>query len=102
MRSKETRFSYNAAASTFISERIDEQPDYAQATEVFEYIIRKNRKAGFAVSKWQPLAPRCFVVKIPALKNLAFFYLSGVKGNVTFILVFAVEFAPSALEAAIQ
>ena len=94
MKNKTTRFEYSNAASSFISKRIDEDSDYSEATEVFEYIIKRHKKAGFEVAKWQPLAPRCFVVKTPRLRDLAFFYIYAVRGNSTLIFVVAVEFAP--------
>jgi len=89
-----TRFYYSTDASSFLSERIDESPDYKQATDVFEYFVSRNRNAGFIVGKWEPLSPLCFVVKLSGLKKLAFFYYYSKKSNLISISVFAIEFAP--------
>lgn len=94
MKNKETKFSYSDDATAFLSERKLEDHDYAQATEIFEYFIRKNRKAGSPVEKLQPVPPRSFPVKIPLLRDLDFYYWYTIQDNVISVHVFAIEFAP--------
>jgi len=93
MKNKTTTFQYGNSASSFISKRIDEDPNYADAPQIFEYFISRNRKAGFEVAIRQPLAPRCWIVSIPNLRDLAFFYVYGGRPPRVWVHVFAVEFA---------
>jgi hypothetical protein len=93
MKSKPARFFYTSAASSFLSERIDEKEEYTQATRVFQHIISRKRKAGVPIAKWQPLAPRCFRVKLREAIDLNFFYYFAVKTDAVLVFVFAIDFA---------
>ena len=87
MKSK-VRFDYSRQAVLFLEERIDENVAYANAINVFEDLIARYPKIGDPIDK-PPIVIRRLPIKIPKLRDLAFYYI--LKGKT--VEVFQMEFA---------
>ncbi len=85
------QFDYKPKVSEFLENRIDQDSRYAQITEIFEFLVSRDKKIGDPIDR-PPAVLRRFVVKIPKLKDIAVYYMiEGKDGNV--INVFLMEFA---------
>ena len=82
------QFDYSEQAVVFLEERIDEDDVYADAYIIFEDLISRYPKIGDPLDR-PPLVFRRVPIRIPNLRELAFYYL--IKGKR--IEVFRVEFA---------
>jgi hypothetical protein len=84
----DVQFDYSKQAVFFLEERIDENDAYADAIKVFEDLVRRYPKIGDPMDR-PPLVFRRLPIRIPNVRELAFYYV--MKGNR--IEVFRVEFA---------
>jgi hypothetical protein len=84
------RFDYTSVLGT-LEARIDEDSRYAEVVEHFEFFVSRNKTIGDPIDR-PPLVFRRFVVKIPNLRPLAFYYYIAGRGGKT-IFVFRIEFA---------
>ena len=78
-------FDYSPKSIAFLEERIDEDSAYSKATRIFEYFVRRKPKIGDPIDR-PPLVWRRFVVIIPKLKPLAFYYWIGGKMITVFLI----------------
>jgi hypothetical protein len=85
------QFDYSQQAIRFLEERIDEEDAYSDAIKIFEDLISRYPKIGDPLER-PPLVFRRVPIRIPILRELAFYYL--IKGKR--VEVFRVEFADEA------
>ncbi len=84
-------FHYLSRASAFLAERVDEDERYSQASEIFEFLIRRNGAMGDAIIS-APLVLMRVPILLGGLKSLAFWYWYAIKKEEMIIKVFKIEF----------
>jgi len=82
------QFDYSRQAVLFLEERIDEEDAYSDSIRIFEDLVSRYPKIGDPLDK-PPLVIRRLLVRIPNLRELAFYYV--IKGKR--IEVFRVEYS---------
>ncbi len=86
------RFIYSPSVSTFLSTLVDQDPNYLEATMHLEYFLQHDINIGDPIDR-APLVFRRFVVKLPHLRELAFYYIYAVREGVHEVRIIRVEFA---------
>jgi len=72
------QFDYSRQAVLFLEERIDEEDAYSDSIRIFEDLVSRYPEIGDPLDK-PPLVIRRLLVRIPNLRELAFYYV--IKGK---------------------
>lgn len=76
-------FIYSLRVQAFLSDRVDENPEYAECIRVFEFMVGRNKKIGDPLKKFLPISVRLFRAIVPNLEPIAFsYYYEGQDGEI--------------------
>ena len=67
-------FVYLSGVQAFLSDRIDENPNYSDSIRVFEFTIGRDKTKGEPLKKFLPVSVRIFKAIVPRLETLVFSY----------------------------
>jgi len=77
-------FVYLSGVQTFLANKIDENPNYADCIRVFEFMVGRNKTIGEPLRRGLPISYRLFKAFAPVVEPLVFTY--QIQGDVIFVV----------------